>query len=91
VNEKSFSLATVFRLTRKINIELKKMKKEMYKMPAIKMLVADSSNLLDGTVTKVDGGDSGISLGGGGNGPAFAGEDNTWEDEQPRNVNVWDE
>ena len=90
MNEKSFSVATVFRLTRKINIELKKMKKEMYKMPAIKMLVADPSNLLDGTVEKIDG-NSGIGFGGGGSGPAYAGENNAWEDEQPRNVNVWDE
>ena len=38
-----------------------------------------SATLLDGSVTAVDGGDSGIGYGGGGSGPA-RGKESIWDD-----------
>ena len=55
------------------------MKKKEYLRPAMKVVGLVSATLLDGSVTAVDGGDSGIGYGGGGSGPA-RGKESIWDD-----------
>ena len=72
------------------------MEKKLYVMPTTKFVaVCVEGNLLDGTVTNVDG-DDGFSYGGGGSGPALAGQDNVWDsgiasEDMPAASSVWDE
>ena len=55
------------------------MKKKTYKTPGVESYYARIEDVLQ--ITIVDGGDTGISFGGGSNQPARTKERNSWEEE----------